>query len=163
VIIEWLLQLFDALPAPVAVMALAFSPIGEVRVSIPVAILHFDMGWGEAIVWSLIGNILVAPVATWFYRGSEHLLRRSERGARTLDRLWARTRRKQSTRIKHLEEAAVALFIAIPLPGSGAWSGVLVAHVFGLEWRKTWSYFYAGVVASTFLVAGLVVTGRWAL
>ena len=57
----------------------------------------------------------------------------------------------------------MAAFIAIPIPGSGAWSGVLVAHVFGLTWKKAWSYYYAGVVLSTFLVTILVETGRWAL
>lgn len=162
-IIDWLVALFEALPGPLAVMALAFSPIGEVRVSVPVAILVYGMGWGEAIVWSLIGNLLVAPAATWVYRGGELLMRRWERSGRALERLYAKTRAKQSERIERLEEVAVAAFIAVPLPLSGAWSGVLVAHIFGLTWKKAWSYYYAGVVASTFLVTILVETGRLAL
>ena len=161
-IVDWLLALFAALPGPLAVMALAFSPIGEVRISVPVAILVYGMGWGEAIVWSLLGNLLVAPAATWLYRGGEKTLRRWERTGRGVDRVLARVRSKQSARIERLEEVGVAAFIAVPLPGSGAWAGVLVAHVFGLTWTKAWRYYYAGVVASTFLVAILVETGRWA-
>ena len=161
--IDALLDALAAVPAPLVVMALAFSPIGEVRLSIPVAILHYDMGWGEAIVWSLIGNLAVAPAASGLYRAVERGLRHRERAAAFLDRLYDRTRRKESARIERLEEAAVAAFIAIPIPGSGAWSGVLVAHVFGLTWKKAWSYYYAGVVLSTFLVTILVETGRWAL
>ncbi len=156
-------EFLQALPPPLVIMILAFSPVGEVRVSVPVAMLHYDMGWGEAIVWSLAGNLAVAPAATYVYRGLEAIFRRWQRGALWLDRVYARTRRKQNARIEKLEEAAVAAFIAVPVPGSGAWSGVLVAHVFGLRWKKAWSYYYAGVVASTFLVTMLVVTGRWAL
>lgn len=157
---DWL-ALIEQLPGPVAVMLLAFSPVGEVRVSVPVGILAYDMGWGEVIVWSLIGNLAVAPVATWFYRWVEWLARKADWLNRLLDRMYGRTRHKESARIEKWQEAAVALFIAVPFPGSGAWSGVLVAHVFGLQWKKTWSYYYAGVVASTFLVTILVVTGNW--
>lgn len=159
---SWL-ELLDGIPPAIAVMLLAFSPVGEVRVSIPVAMLVYDMGWGEAIVWSLIGNLAVAPVAAWIYAAAEKLLRRGERTAALLDRIYERTRNKNSKRVERMQEAAVALFIAVPVPGSGAWSGVLVAHVFGLQWKKAWSYYYAGVVISTFVVAILVATGRWAL
>jgi len=162
-ITDWFVALFEALPGPLAVIALAFSPVGEVRISVPVAILVYHMSWGEAVVWSLLGNLAVAPAAAWVYRAGERGLRRWERGARVLDRVYARTRSRQSARIERLEEAAVALFIAVPVPGSGAWAGVLVAHVFGLTWKKAWSYYYAGVVAATFLVTVLVETGRWAL
>lgn len=158
-ILEWL----EALPPALVVVLLAFSPVGEVRISIPVAMLVYDMGWGEAIVWSLLGNLAVAPVAAWFYVQVERLLRRGERASRMLDRMYERTRTKNSARVERLQEAAVALFIAIPVPGSGAWSGVLVAHVFGLTWKKAWSYYYSGVVIATFLVTILVATGRWAL
>lgn len=161
--LDWLVDLFLALPGPIAVAVLAFSPVGEVRISVPFAMLHHGMGWGEAVVWSLLGNLLVAPVAVAFYRATERILRRGTRSGALLDRMYERTRRKQSANIERLQEAAVALFIAIPLPGSGAWSGVLVAHIFGLEWKKAWSYYYAGVVTATFLVTILVVTGRWAL
>lgn len=160
---SWLVDALTNLPPPLAVMLLAFSPVGEVRVSIPVAMLVYDMGWGEAIVWSLLGNLAVAPVAAWFYVQVERLLRRRERTGRFLDRMYERTRNRNSTRVERMQEAAVALFIAIPVPGSGAWSGVLVAHVFGLRWKKAWSYYYAGVVIATFVVALLVETGRWAL
>ncbi|MGB1586202.1 MAG: COG2426 family protein [Thermoplasmatota archaeon] len=160
---NWLVELVEGIPPAIAVMLLAFSPVGEVRVSIPVAMLVYDMGWGEAIVWSLIGNLAVAPVAAWLYVQLERILRRGEQASRWLDRLFERTRTKNSARVERMQEAAVALFIAIPIPGSGAWTGVLVAHVFGLTWKKAWSYYYSGVVIATFLVAVLVQTGRWAL
>ncbi len=149
------------LPDPIVVMLLAFSPIGEVRVSVPVAIFGFKMGWGQAAVWSLFGNLFVAPVAFWLYPRIEALIRRWHRTEALLDRIYARTRGKQGKSVEKWQEAAIALFIAIPIPGSGAWSGVLVAHIFGLPWQKTWRYFYAGVAAATALVTVLVTTGNF--
>ncbi len=163
----WLQDLVDRivddlswLPDPFVVMILAFSPLGEVRVSVPVAMFVFDMGWGEAAVWSLVGNLAVAPFAAWLYPATERLVRRSERGERIVERIFAKTQAKQGEKVAKWKEAAIALFIAIPVPGSGAWTGIFVAHIFGLRWKDSWRYFYAGVVGATALVTFLTATGR---
>lgn len=156
---DWLVETLDFLPDPLVIILLGFQPLGEVRLSIPVAIIVYGMGWGEAFVWSLIGNLFVAPAAAWLYPRFEAGLRKWGPTDRLIDRIYARTRRRSNARIERLEEAAVAVFIAIPLPGSGAWAGVLVAHVFGLEWSKAWRFYYAGVVGATTMVIVLVVTG----
>lgn len=164
----WLTDLVDAtvsaldfLPDAIVVMLLAFSPLGEVRLSVPVGMLVYCMSWGEAAVWSLFGNLLVAPAAVWLYPRLEQLVRKWGRGDRFLDRVYARTHGKEGGRVERWKEAAVALFIAVPLPGSGAWAGVLLAHIFGMHWKHTWRYYYAGVAAATALVTFLVATGRF--
>jgi uncharacterized membrane protein len=48
------------------------------------------------------------------------------------------------------------------LPGSGAWTGLLVAHVWGMQPRRVWGPFYAGCTAATALATALVATGAWA-
>ena len=148
------------LPDPIVVIILAFSPLGEVRISVPVAMFVFDMGWGEAAVWSLIGNLAVAPFAAWLYPAAERAIRRTDRGDRYIERLYAKTQARQGGTVAKWKEAAIALFIAIPIPGSGAWTGVLVAHIFGMHWKDSWRYFYAGVVGATALVTFLAATGR---
>lgn len=160
---DWAEQAAEALsflPGEIIVVLLAFSPIGEVRISVPAGVFLFQMGWAEAFVWSLLGNLAVAPIAAWLYPRIETMVRRTERGTRWLDRLYEKTRARSSARVEKLQESAVAVFIAIPLPGSGAWTGVLIAHIFGLQWRHAWRYYYAGVVAATVLVTILVETGR---
>ena len=142
-----------------AVIGLAFSPVGEVRASVPVGMLHYGMGWAEAFTWSLLGNLLVLPVAWCAYPRIERLLRRWRWADAGLDRLYARTRARSGKKVERWEEFAVALLIAVPIPGSGAWTGVLVAHVFGLTWRKVAPAFYVGVVGATALATALVQAG----
>lgn len=155
----WLAWL-TALPGWLATLVLAFNPVGEVRTAAPVGMLHYGMGWAEAFTWCLLGNLLVLPVAWWLYPRIERVLRRWPRADRWLDRLYERTRQRSSRRVERFEETAITFLIAIPLPGSGAWTGVLLAHVFGLPWKKVAPAFYVGVVAATALAVFLVETGR---
>ncbi len=162
--VDAIVDKLDFLPDPIVVILLAFSPIGEVRISVPVAMLVYKMGWGEAAVWSLIGNLAVGPVAGWLFPAIERGLRRTRRGTRWMDAMHARTHRKQGEAFAKWKAALIALFIAVPVPGSGAWTAVLVAHILGISWKEAWRYFYAGVAAATALVTVLVATGNlvWA-
>lgn len=154
---EWL----DVVPPPLAVFVLAMSPVGEVRVSIPVAILAYGMGWAEAFTWSLLGNFAVVPLLAWLYPAMERGLRRWSRMDGWIDRLYARTRHKVGERVRRFEEYAVFGFIATPVPGTGAWSGALVAHIFGLPFRAAAPYYYAGIVTACFITAMAVEAGVW--
>lgn len=144
---------------PLAVVLLAASPLGEVRVAIPVAVLRFGMGWAEAVVWALIGNFGFVPILWWLLPKAERLARRWGPLDRGLDRIFERTRRRASKRVERSQEVALWAFIAIPLPGTGAWTATLVAYLFGLSWRQSWPYLYAGVTTACFVVVALVEAG----
>ncbi len=161
---EWLAETFGAIPSPeLAVFLLAMSPVGEVRMSIPVGILAFGMGWAEAFTFSLLGNLMVVPLLTvtlpWLERG----MRRWEFTERLVERVFERTRTKANAKVQHYREYAVFLFIATPIPGTGAWTGVLVAYLFGLRFKDTVRYYYAGIVASCIIATALVQLGVLAL
>jgi uncharacterized membrane protein len=64
-----------------------------------------------------------------------------------------RARRKVQDAVKRWGYWGLAVFVAIPLPLTGAWTGILGAWVLGMEWRKSMAAVAAGV-----LVAGIVVT-----
>lgn len=145
---------------PLIVMLLAASPIGEVRVSIPVGVLQYQMGWAEVVVWSLIGNFGIVPFIWWLLPRIERLLRRSDAIAHSLDRLFARTRRHHTKRVERSQEAALVAIVALPVPGAGVWTATIVAYLFGLTWRRSWPYLYSGVVIACFLVMLLVQAGR---
>lgn len=152
---------FAVFPPALAVALLALSPVGEVRLAIPVGILAYGMGWAEAFTWALLGNLLVVPLSTWFYPALERLARRAKWMGRAIDRLYDRTRARNEERVLRMKEFAVFGFIAIPVPGTGAWSGVLVAHLFGIPLRQTWRYYYSGIVVACFITTAAVTAGVW--
>jgi len=64
-----------------------------------------------------------------------------------------RTQKKIHKYVKKYGEAAVAIFIGIPLPGSGSYSGALAAYLIGLGYKK---FIIANIIGV--LIAGVIVT-----
>ena len=144
----------SVLPAQLAVMFLAMLPVFELRLALPVAREVFEMGRWEAYFWSVLGNLvpipfilaLLGPVTVWAEQHWDGL-------HRFLDRLKARTQRRGEARFERLRDLAVITFVAIPLPLTGAWTGALASHVFGVEHKKAFGLITVGV-----LISGLIVT-----
>ncbi|MGB0652003.1 MAG: COG2426 family protein [Thermoplasmatota archaeon] len=158
-------RLADALaflPDGLVVVIAAALPIMELRGSIPLAHFLFEMPWAEAFTWSLIGNLGIIPFIWWLLPPTERLLRRAPAFDRVLDRVFERTRHKANARVEKYEELALVAFVAVPVPGTGAWTAVLVAYLFGLSWKNSWPYLYTGVVLACFILV-LIVYGTAAV
>ena len=69
-----------------------------------------------------------------------------------LEAIFRRTRKKGKI-IEKYEEIGLMLFVAIPLPVTGAWTGSLAAYLFGLQFWKSILFIFLGVI-----IAGIVVT-----
>jgi uncharacterized membrane protein len=93
--------------------------------------------------------LLLGPVA--------RILRRLPIFDRFFEWLFERTRRRSDT-IKKYEELGLILFVAIPLPVTGAWTGSLAAFLFGLRFWMSFFCALAGVC-----IAGVIVTSFSAL
>jgi len=79
---------------------------------------------------------------------------------RIMKRIFAYTRAKHNHRVAILGEIALITFVAIPLPGSGAWTGVLISYLFGIPYRKAIFLVGIGIVLSAIIVAILTLLGR---
>lgn len=144
---------FSSLPPEIATMLIAMLPVGELRASIPIGIALYKLSAFSSLLWSIIGNmipiyfILLAfdPVATWLRKKSRLI-------DQLLTWLFERTRRKLEKDVAKYGVIALAIFVAIPLPATGAWSGALAAFVFGIEKKKAFLSIFIGV-----LIAGVIV------
>ena len=134
------------------VLGLAASPISELRGAIPVAIIQFDFPWYYAFLISIIGNILPVPFILLFLDSVSKLLSKVELFNRILAWLFERTRRRGKI-IERYERIGLMLFVAIPLPVTGAWTGSLAAVLFGLKFKHAFISILAGI-----LIAGVIVT-----
>lgn len=152
--VERITELLSSLPAPLAVTLAAMLPILELRGAIPFARV-LDLTSGSAYLWSVVGNLVPVPFILWWI---EPVTRWAESHwgwlHRLLERLFASTRRRHTTRFERLRDLALVTFVAIPLPVTGAWSGALAAFVFGIDRRRAF-----GLIALGVMIAGVIVLG----
>ncbi len=135
-----------------AVLVVAASPIVELRLAIPLAINTFDFPWHYALPLAIIGNLLPVPFILLFLDAITRWLSKIAFFDRFLDWLFERTRRRGKI-IERYKRIGLVLFVAIPLPVTGAWTGSLAAVLFGLKFSHAFLSILIGV-----LIAGAIVT-----
>jgi uncharacterized membrane protein len=139
------------IPEWAMVMLLAMSPISELRGAIPLAIA---CGYSpiEAYAVSVLGNLIpVAPLLLFLGPVSSFLMRYPP-GHRFFTWLFSRTRRKYIDGRDGAGFAALMLFVAIPLPMTGAWTGCVLAFLLGFRFIPAFLSISLGV-----LIAGVIV------
>ena len=134
------------------VLAFAALPISELRGAIPWAILKHHFPWYYAFLLAVIGNLLPVPFILLFLDTFSRLLSKIGIFEKMLHWLFERTRRRGKI-INRYERIGLALFVAIPLPVTGAWTGSLAAVLFGLKFKHAFLSIFIGV-----LIAGVIVT-----
>ncbi len=143
---------------PLATVALSTLPILELRGSLPVAILGGMPLW-QAYPLAVLGNMLPIPFIIWLLEPATDLVRRWKLGGCFVEWLFARTRRK-GEKIQQYEAWGLVMFVAIPLPVTGAWTGSVAGHVFGLKKLNTFLACLAGVCISGCIMSVLSVFAR---
>ncbi len=144
--------IIDSVPAWVTTILVAMLPISEVRGAIPLAVGVYGLSPMQAYLLSVMGNLLpVIPLLLFLGPCSEYM-RRFSVGDRFFTWLFARTRNKHIKDHENFGLGALAIFVAIPLPMTGAWTGCAIAFLLGFRF---WPAFAA--IASGVLVAGVVV------
>ena len=134
------------------VLLIAASPIAELRLAIPLAINTFGFPWYYALPLAIIGNLLPVPFILLFLDTATRLLSKVALFNRMLNWLFERTRRRGRI-IERYKRIGLALFVAIPLPVTGAWTGSLAAALFGLSLKHAFLSIIVGV-----FIAGVIVT-----
>ncbi|MDR0784937.1 MAG: small multi-drug export protein [Treponema sp.] len=143
-------------------IVLSFLPISELRGSIPYAVYN-GTPWFVAYPLCAALNALVAP-ACWLFLGTVHkLFLKMEWYQRFFERFIGKARSKLANGVERWGWFGVSLFVAIPLPLTGAWTGTLGAWVLGLSKRKTMMAVVVGVLISGAVVTAIVVFGVQAL
>ena len=106
------------------------------------------------IIIAIIGNIIpvfliifcLDSITKWSYRHSHFL-------TKILDWTFKKTRKKTSEKIKKYGSVALFLFVAIPLPGTGAWTGSIAAWLFNIPFKKAIIPITLGIIT-----AGIITT-----
>jgi uncharacterized membrane protein len=139
----------------------SFLPISELRGGIPFAIAN-GVPWYWAYPFAVLVNALVAP-ACWIFLSTLHkLFLRMKWYQKFFDRFVERAREKLRSVVEKWGWLGIAVFVAIPLPVTGAWTGTLGAWVLGLSKRRTMLAVILGVACAGAIVTAVVILGAQA-
>ncbi|NMB92198.1 MAG: small multi-drug export protein [Parcubacteria group bacterium] len=142
------------LPAELIVFLISLSPLAELRGAIPVAISVYHFSWLKAFLISFLGNIIIIVPIIWFLETSSNwLMKKSKFFNRFFTWIFDKTRKKIDHRYNKYRNWALLIFVAIPLPTTGAWTGSIAAYLLGLSKKESFVFISLGV-----LVAGCIVT-----
>lgn len=136
-----------------ATLAVSMVPVIELRGAIPIGVaLGLPPFW--AMLASVIGNMLPVPFIILFVRHVFTWLKRhSATAGRLVQWLEDKAHNKSAVVIKY-RTIGLCLLVAVPFPGTGAWTGSLVAALLDIPLREAIPTILLGVI-----IAGLIVTG----
>ena len=133
------------------------TPIGEIRLALPVAVLAYKLPIWEAFFWAVLGNMLPVMVILAF---AKHFHAWIHKRAGWFASAWVkyldRAQHKFAGDYQKYGLIGLAIFVGIPLPMTGAWTGAIAAFVFALPFWKSWFSILIGVIISGF--ATLLIT-----
>lgn len=151
--------MLEILPQWFQIFFMSMIPWLEARYVIPVAIKVMGWQWWQAFPLAVAGNLLPVPFILLFFKYIEKYLRRFKFWSDLMDRLFSYTRRRANSKIQRYEYMGLLLFVALPVPFTGAWTGSLIAYLFGLKFIKSFITIFAGLVAAAAIMTFLTLTG----
>ena len=131
-------------------------PITELRLTVPLGVLKYDLNWAAVIFISILGNFLICiPIVNLLKRFDE-LGSRYEILNSILNKIYIRTRNKTKI-ISNYKYIGLILFVGIPLPFTGAWTGCLPSHLLGLNKKKTLASIFIGLLISSTIIILIIL------
>jgi uncharacterized membrane protein len=131
----------------------AMVPVGELRASIPLGLGVYKLDIYSTIIFSILGNLIPAVVIVYALEPiSKFLMKRFRIFDRFFTWLFNRTRKKFYKKFEKYSGFALATFVGIPLPATGAWTGAIIAFVFGIPPKKAVLDIFLGILMAAAIV-----------
>ena len=132
-------------------LLLAMAPVSELRGAIPYGLAH-DIPLGLLLPLCVAANLLPVPLIVLFLRKILAWMQRLGGKPKALAEWLIARGIKKTMMVKKYETLGLFLLVAIPLPGTGAWTGALVAALMGLRMKFALPAIAGGVAAAGVLV-----------
>ena len=141
------------------IIFVAALPVFELRGSIPLALFTFGFDPLTAFLLSVVGNMIPVIPLLLYLEPVSNYLRRWRIGDIFFTWLFERTHRKHSAEFEKYGSIGLAIFVGIPLPATGAWTGCAAAFIFGFKFKNAFLAILAGVIIAGAIVTALTVMG----
>jgi len=152
-------EFLSSIPHWIATIVISMLPVSELRGAIPVALSIYEMSVPEAYFLAVIGNMIPVIPLLLYLEPVSNFLRRWRVWDIFFTWLFSKTYHNHNERFEKYGTLALTIFVAIPLPITGAWTGCAAAFVFGIKSSHALLAIFIGVLISGFIVTVLTITG----
>jgi uncharacterized membrane protein len=146
----------------ITTLLMAMVPVIELRGAIPYGVIE-GLTIPQAFLFAFIGNMIPVPFIILFTRKVFAWLRVKSPGLNSLVERLEQKALKHSNVVEKSEFFGLILLVAIPLPGTGAWTGALVASVFDMRLKRALPAITIGVLIAGIIVSWLTYGGSLAI
>ena len=143
----------DKVPAELVAFVISLCPVLECRGGMIAARL-MEIPFIKAFLICYIGNMLPIPFIILFIRKIFEFLRKFKFFAKIVEKLEAKTEKNKEKVMKY-EAWGLLLFVAIPFPGTGGWTGALMAALLDIRFKRALPIIALGVLIAGFIMSGL--------
>jgi uncharacterized membrane protein len=146
-----MLDLIEELRIEIMVILFSMLPIIEVRGAIPLGI-SLGLSPIHSTILGIIGNIIIVPFLLKLLHPIMLFFEKTVIFSKTIGWVKKRAMKKSGT-IKKYSLIGLFIFVAVPIPTTGAWTGSVIASILKLDFKKSLLAISLGVVSSGFIVA----------
>jgi uncharacterized membrane protein len=134
-------------------------PALELRASIPFGILSTNLHWTTVFIICVITNIILGPAVYVILDKFIHIFLKIRIFDRVYSKYIEKTQKKIHPAIEKYGILGLAIFIGIPLPGSGSYTGALAAYILGMKIKRFIIANIIGVIIAAAIITLLALTG----
>lgn len=151
----------DVLMKMLIVFILGLAPVAEVRGAIPLAFKFFMLDFGDSLLflvaclWGILGNLIIAPIVLFALYRIDRFILNSKLVPNIIRKFYLNVlsyTRVRAKRYENIKAIGLMLYVAIPLPFTGAWTGSLIAYMLGLNKKKSLICIEIGVLIASAIV-----------
>lgn len=145
-------------PPELATLGLSMVPVIELRGSLPLAITVWGLSPATALFWGVLGSMLPVPFIFWLLPPVvQYVERRFPAVHRIMERYFRALEQKNRASYQRWGVIGLALFVAIPLPGTGAWTAAILTVLFSIKRGPAFLAILSGVLAAGLIILALAL------
>lgn len=149
-LINWFTGTLSFMPKELVVFIISMVPILELRGGLIAASL-LGIGVVKAIILCILGNIVPIPFILFFITPIFKWMKKTRLFRPMVEKLEKKSMAK-SEQIKKYEFWGLVLFVGVPLPGTGAWTGALIASLLEIKTKKASLAIFLGLIMATIIM-----------
>ena len=138
---------------------LSMLPVTELRLSIPIGVLLFKLPWLYVFAVCVVSNIFIGALLVFSLSYVVPLFEKISFFKRLLSRFMDISKNRYG-KYERFKSKGLILFVGIPLPGTGVWTGSMVSYVLALSRPMTIASIAQGVIISGTIMTVLSVSGK---